>query len=223
MEKVILKVDWATHDAVVFACTKWHYSKCVPVGKLVKIGVWENKEFKGVLIFSRGANKDLLKPFGLKQTEGCELTRVALGSHVSPVSRILSIGIKLLKKLSPDLKLIVSFADMEQNHHGGIYQACNWIYAGMTLPADEYLYKGKRWHGRAFRKCYGSHKNFLDKGLKIIKGSSKHRYLFALDPCLKPKINVLAKQYPKRAQSKESVASAIHAEESGANPTSALI
>ena len=87
MPKPTLKIDWATHEAAKYACEKWHYSRSVPVPPLVKIGVWENEKFVGVVIFSRGATPSLLRPFGLKQTEGCELTRIALTKHVTPVSR----------------------------------------------------------------------------------------------------------------------------------------
>jgi len=142
--KSILKIDWATHEAAKYACLNWHYSKTIPVGKLVKIGVWENNKFVGVVIFGRGANKSLGTPYNLLQTECCELVRIALTKHITPVSRIMSIAIKLLKNIHKDLKLIISFADGEQNHHGGIYQANNWVYVGKTNSADEYLYKGKR-------------------------------------------------------------------------------
>lgn len=169
----------------------------MPIGKLIKIGVWENEKFIGVIIFSRGANKGLGSPFVLTQTECCELTRVALTTHKTPVSRIIKISLKLLKQIS-NMKLIVSFADEEQNHHGGIYQAGNWIYSGMTNAADEYLYKGRRYHGRAFRKSMGSHLNYLDKGLQIIKGSSKHRYLMPLCDSIRPIILELKQPYPKR-------------------------
>ena len=53
-EKPKLKVDWATHEAAKHSCVNWHYSKCLPAGKLVKIGAWENSKFIGVVIFSRG-------------------------------------------------------------------------------------------------------------------------------------------------------------------------
>lgn len=70
-----LKIDWATHEAAKFACEKWHYSETMPVPPIVKIGVWENSKFIGVILFSRGASPDLLKPYGLTQYQGCELTR----------------------------------------------------------------------------------------------------------------------------------------------------
>lgn len=197
-DKVNLKIDWASHEATKYACLNWHYSKCLPVGKLVKIGAWENDKFIGVVIFGRGANKSLGEPYKLDQTECCELVRIALTDHKTPVSRIMSIAIKLLKNIHKQLKLVISFADSEQNHHGGIYQATNWIYVGKTNSADEYLYKGKRWHGRAFRKSLGSHLNYMNKGLEIVQGSQKHRYLMPLNDEMKTKISILSKPYPKR-------------------------
>jgi hypothetical protein len=197
-DKVNLKIDWASHEAAKYACLNWHYSKCLPVGKLVKIGAWENDKFIGVVIFGRGANKSLGEPYKLDQTECCELVRIALTNHKTPVSRIMSIAIKLLKNIHKQLKLVISFADSEQNHHGGIYQATNWVYVGKTNSADEYLYKGKRWHGRAFRKSLGSHLNYMNKGLEIIQGSQKHRYLMPLDDNMRKQVQQLAKPYPKR-------------------------
>jgi hypothetical protein len=197
-DKVNLKIDWASHEAAKYACLNWHYSKCLPVGKLVKIGAWENDKFIGVVIFGRGANKSLGEPYKLDQTECCELVRIALTDHKTPVSRIMSIAIKLLKNIHKQLKLVISFADSEQNHHGGIYQATNWIYVGKTNSADEYLYKGKRWHGRAFRKSFGSHLNYMNKGLEIVQGSQKHRYLMPLNDNMRKQVQQLAKPYPKR-------------------------
>lgn len=191
-------MNWAAHDAASYACKNWHYSKCLPVGKLVKVGAWEQGRFIGVVLFGRGANKSLVEPYGLNQDQCCELTRIALTSHTAPVSKIMMIAIKFLKKSNPGLRLIVSFADTEQGHHGGIYQATNWIYAGKTNAADEYMYKGRRWHGRAFRKSHGSHLKYISDGLTIIKGAQKHRYLMPLDKEMKESIIKLSKPYPKR-------------------------
>lgn len=51
----MLIVDWSTHKSVKYACENWHYSKSVPVPPLVKIGAWEDSQFIGVIVFSRGA------------------------------------------------------------------------------------------------------------------------------------------------------------------------
>ncbi len=86
MQENTLRIDWATRESAKYACENWHYSKCMPVGKTIKIGAWENGKFIGVIIFSYGANNNGAKSFGLKQDEACELTRVALTSHKSQVT-----------------------------------------------------------------------------------------------------------------------------------------
>jgi hypothetical protein len=214
-----LKIDWATHEAAKYACVNWHYSGCLPVGKLVKVGAWENGKFIGVVLFGRGANKSLGEPYGCDQTESCELVRIALTSHITPVSKIMSLALKWLKNTNEKIKLVVSFADTEVGHHGGIYQATNWIYDGLTNAADEYLYKGKRWHGRAFRKSHGSHLNYMNKGLQIVKGAQKHRYLMPLDADIKARILPLSKPYPKRAKEQ---ALEVHSNLGGVTPTRTL-
>lgn len=137
-----LKVDWCSFEAAKYACKNWHYSRSIPVGKLVKIGAWEDGKYIGCVLFGRGANKGLAGQFSLKQTECVELVRIAMTEHKTEVSRIVSIALKMLKK-SQKIKLVVSFADKEQGHHGGIYQAGNWIYTGQTNAADEYIQRQK--------------------------------------------------------------------------------
>jgi len=105
----------------------------MPKGKLVSIGVWENRDFIGSILFGLGSGKSTLgKAHGLQLFQMAELVRVALYRHQTPVSRIVSIAVKMLRKQSPGIKLLVSFADPLQNHHGGIYQAMNWIYTGRS-------------------------------------------------------------------------------------------
>lgn len=204
INNIALKIDWATHEAAKFACVNWHYSKSTPVPPLVKIGVWENNKFIGVVIFSRGASPSLLKPYMLKQTEGCELSRIALTKHITPVSRIVRIAIAFLKKKSPELRLIISFADPFQSHHGGVYQAGNWLYAGETAKAKNYMFNGKKLHLRQVsEKGFNIQQGKIRKTAKpseceIIVSDGKHRYLMPLDAQMKEQIKVLAKPYPKR-------------------------
>lgn len=203
---VDLKVDWATHEAAKYACEHWHYSKSIPVPPLVKVGVYEDGKFIGVVIFSRGASSNLLKPYGLEQTEGCELTRVALSSHVSQVSRIVKVAILFLKKSSPGLRLVVSFADPHYGHHGGIYQAGNWIFAGETAPSKEYWHNGKRLHSRqvsekGWNVQQGAKRSTVKPSECEIKNTpGKYRYLLPLDKEIRKSVESLAKPYPKRTK-----------------------
>ena len=192
-----LRLDWCSYQSAKYAVEHWHYSKCIPKSKLVKIGVYETNNFIGCVIFGVGATSDLVKRYGLRSIEGCELVRIALKEHITPVSKIISISLKMLKKQSPLIRLVVSFADPSQNHVGGIYQASGWIYSGTSQASDEYIYKGKRWQGRSFRN---SHKGMEHNvKVKVVKGSAKYRYLMPLDKEMRKQIESLRKPYPKRA------------------------
>lgn len=201
-----LKIDWCEHDAVVFACKNWHYSHSVPAGKLVKIGVWESGIFKGVVVFSRGANKSIASPYSLNQSEVCELTRVALTKHYAPVTQIVSIAIKMLRKLCPDLRLIVSYADIDRGHEGIIYKAGNWIYEGMKTGShlNSFILFGKKTHKRTLAGKYGagsqklSFLKTLDPKASEFESKGKHKYLYILDNTIRPAILKVVSSYAKR-------------------------
>jgi hypothetical protein len=201
-----LRVDWAAHDAAAYACKTWHYSRSVPAGKLVKVGVWEAGRFVGVVIFSRGATPEIGSPYGLAQTEVCELTRVALRDHVTPVSRILAIALKFLRRFCPGLRLVVSFADAAQGHHGGIYQAGGWTYAGGS-ETHAYRVFGQITHPKTLHSRYGKggqsipwlRANIDPNAARVVAGF-KHRYLMPLDAEMKARVACLSKPYPKRAK-----------------------
>lgn len=196
------KVDWATHEAAKYACLTWHYSKSIPAGKLVKIGVWESNVFIGVVIFARGATPNLGRPYNLDQSECVELARIALTKHKTPVSKIMSLALKWLKKSNPKVRLVISFADQFQGHNGGIYQAGNWIYTGVGLPATFYKIHGKITHPRSIgslghsQSLAGAKK--LDPNAEAIQIPGKHRYLMPLDKEIWQRTTKLIKPYPKR-------------------------
>lgn len=201
-----LKLAWCSHEAAKYACEKWHYSKSVPAGKLVKVGVWEDDKFIGAILYARGASDAIGKPYGLKQTEVCELVRVALTQHKTPVSRIGSIATKMLRATQEGLRLVVSYADPSQDHHGGIYQAMNWLYVGKTASDFAVIGKnGKRWHSRmvstsGYKTVFGVRKKVIkpSDGERIVL-PGKHKYLYPLDDAMRKQIKPLAKPYPKRS------------------------
>lgn len=201
-----LRIDWATPEAARFACTRWHYSRCVPVFKAVRLGVWEGDRFIGVVIFGQGATPEIGSPYGLAQVEVCELTRIALDKHGAPVSRIVAIALRFLRRHCPGLRLVVSFADAAQGHHGGIYQAGNWVYAG---GAEQHAYRvrGQLVHPKTLHSRYGPGGQSLpwlrahvDPRAERVPSGFKHRYLMPLDDETRRKIESLAQPYPKRLQ-----------------------
>lgn len=199
-----LKLDWCSHEAAKYAVMRWHYSRAMPTGKLVKIGIWENKKFIGVVLFGRGACKSLGSNFGLDQTEVCELVRIAMDKHKVPVTKVMSIALKMLKKSNPGIRLVVSFADTNQDHFGVIYQAGNWIYAGKSAKAKFFKDKaGRIWHPRQVTSSgyvieFGQARQCVNrKDCEEISRDGKHRYFYALDKSLKPSLEKWRKPHPK--------------------------
>ena len=193
-----LLVASCSSDAAKFAVMNWHYSKTMPVGKAYKAGVWENGAFVGAVLYGWGANHNLGKPYDLDMTECVELVRVAMRSHDSFVSQVVARSIRLLKRDNPSLRLIVSFADPYHDHHGGIYQAGNWVYAGQSHPKTEYMLNGVILNRRAYTgDNFGSPKMKLPKGAKPLEVPGKHRYLYPLDKAMRRKIEPLSLPYPR--------------------------
>ena len=227
MSKSDLRIDWATHAAAKYACENWHYSGCMPAGKLVKVGAWESGKFIGVVLFGRGANNRMASAYQLGQDQACELVRIALTVHVSPVSRIAAQAIRFLKRQSQGLRLIVSYADPKQGHHGGIYQAGNWTYQGRSKAQRELLINGLFTHKRSAHAKYGT---ASPEKIAAISGKKvewapvewKHVYLMPLDEEMRKQIEPLRKPYPKRVRSVDSDTTDSQSVEGGANPTRTL-
>jgi len=189
-------MDWATHAAAKYAVERWHYSRTMPVGKSVKIGAWEDGKFIGVLIFSCGASPMLAHSIDVGQQECAELTRVAMTEHATPVTRMISIAVKILKRHSPGLRVLVSFADTTQGHHGGIYQGGGWTYIGLSEPKKVLMHRGRQIHNRAYQ---GRNKKAVPKGAFWKQTPGKHKYAMGLGTDDQGRLMMLAKPYPKRA------------------------
>lgn len=207
-----LVVATASHKAASYAVTHWHYSHRMPVGRLVMLGAWEDGQFAGAVIFSRGSNNHLGSKYGCTSTQVCELTRVALRDHEAPVSQIVAGSLRHLKRTSPGLRLVVSFADPGQGHRGGIYQAGNWIYTGVAPPSRFFRINGRLVHERSlsvslgFTKRPGQHRTLprniewiranMDPAAEEVMVQGKYRYLYPLDRAMRRQITPLAKPYP---------------------------
>jgi hypothetical protein len=193
-----LRLDWISYEAAKYACEKWHYSGTIPTGKCNWIGVREDSQYIGAIIFGLGASASLCKPYGLQVFEVCELVRVALRKHETPVTRMVAIALRLIKKKNPGLRLCVSFADPYQGHHGGIYQGGGWIYTGTSatstmyrLPTGEMTHE-RRWSGQGWNA-----KRTPPIGTQKIKVPGKHRYVMPFDADIRATVEPLRKPYPK--------------------------
>jgi len=224
-QKADLKLDWCSYEAAKYAVEKWHYSGTMPKGKNVYLGVWEAGRFIGAIIFGTGAGAVTDgRHYGLGCMQMAELVRVALCEHQTPVSRIVKIALRLLKTNSPGLRMVVSFADPFNGHHGGIYQAGGWIYSGTSAPSKVYRIGNKVVHSRSFNsgKWMGPAKPIPTSAIPVVI-PGKHRYLMPLDEEMRRQIEPLRKPYPKRGRGETDSAGQTNAQTGGASPTRPLL
>ena len=223
-----LRLDWCSYEAVKYAVRHWHYSRSLPCSKTARLGVWEDGNFIGAVVFAWGANRHLAGEYELKMTECAELCRVALAKHETPVSRILAIAVKMLKREMPGIRLVVSYADLNQGHEGKIYQASNWLFVGETGHEAGITLNGKLTHRRTINSKYGTStiewlQKHVDPNASRREGKPKYKYLLPLDDEIAERIKLVSKPYPQKcATSKENVAPGYHPGEGGVNPTVAL-
>lgn len=198
------RLAWVEWTTIVYACRHWHYAGQVPAGRLMGLGVWEGERFVGVIVFGRGSTPNIGKPYGLEQGAVCELVRVALRDHVTPVSRMLAVGMKLLKRRCPGLRLIISYAAAEEGHYGGIYQAGGWFYEG-PMDSHRFEVRGKIVHPRSLGSKYGRHdieflRKMVDPDVRVLRGLVRHKYLMPLDAGMQLVAEGKAKPYPKKSE-----------------------
>lgn len=153
----------------------------------------ENNILEGVCTFGKPASNPLcIGVCGVDNSEKVyELNRFVINNNEKNVA---SFFISKCLKLLPKNLIIISYADTEQNHHGYIYQATNWIYTGATKERTDIGSKENS-HGRHYDKN-------SDYSLNRKKRSSKYRYVYFTGSKtqkrnLKHQLNYEIKPYPK--------------------------
>src|SRR5215467_5814274 len=223
-----IRIDWCSYAAAKYAVQHWHYSRSLPCSKTARLGVWEDDKFIGAVVFAWGANRHLAGEYRLKMTQCAELCRVALTKHSTPVSRILSIAVKMLKREMPGIRLIVSYADLNHGHFGKIYQASNWVFVGETGHEAGIVLNGKLTHRRTINSKYGTSDiewlhTHVDPCARRIEGKPKFKYLLPLDDEIAECVRTLERAYPQmRATSDTSDTPGVHPGEGRAARTVAL-
>lgn len=233
-----MRLEIASNKAIKYACMNFHYAKAVPVNTFGYSVFNDNNEWCGVILYGTGANNNLATEYNLKQGNVLELVRMALNGKHESTSKALAISLKLIKNKIPLCKLIISYADKDQNHNGIIYQATNWYYVGTSMQDttdSSWIIKGKRYHGRVISdwvKQKGglnglTRKEFLkkyyDKDAIEYVTRGKIKYIYPLDKTLIPLCKSLSKPYPKQAVEVHKLNSSQTSEKvGGANPTQPL-
>ena len=117
-----------------------HYSGKVVNNSQVHVGVFWNGKLEGAFQFGPSLDKRKIAGLvsGTKWHEFIELNRLAFTDELprNSESRAISICMKILRKHSPQLKWVVSFADATQCGDGTIYRASGFVLTGIKKNSD---------------------------------------------------------------------------------------
>lgn len=202
-----MKINRASPKAIKYACMKFHYAKSVPASKYAFNIFNNNNDWCGVIIYGQGANNKIGCPFGLYQGEVIELVRVALNGKQEKTSQAVAMTLRELHKTVPHVKVIVSYADLDQNHAGTIYQATNWIYLGKFNENNlgDFIIHGKKTHRRivhtkGIKSNIEAVRKYIDPRATVLRTKGKHKYIFVFDKNLRKKWLKQSKPYPKKIE-----------------------
>ncbi len=218
----------------------YHYSGKSTQNSQIHFGAFLNERLEGVMQFGPSIDKRRMADnLGVGFNETLELNRMAFSDRLpkNSESRSLAIGLKILKKTYPHLRVIVSFADACQCGDGTIYRASGFklhsykINKSLLKMPDGTIVADKALNNSIFKNGKRGTAIAKEAGAKPIEGYQM-KYLYFFDKELEKKFKfVNFKDIPesvrmykgkKRASSKDSVASGFQSEEGGAIPTDAL-
>lgn len=205
--KIVVKP--VSHHIASKTVIEYHYSGCMSACSLA-LGLFVDDMLSGVAVFGHPVGRHAVGSIShyVSNGEVWELTRLVVLPHLgkNSESRFIARCIKYIKKFNPKIKCLLSYADEEQNHKGGIYQATNWIYQGL-MPGDAHWHhlEGEKLHPRTVFAKYGTLKEAelkkIDPNYYRTPLGKKHRYVYPLKKGLK--IMGSIKRYPKKSVNDE--------------------
>ena len=158
-----------------------HYAKRVPP-MMHTFGLYDKQNtLQGVCTFgmpSRNLNSGKGVFDDKVEVDTLELNRLCVNDGLP--KNTLSYFVSKCLLMLPKPICIVSYADSNANHHGYIYQATNWVYAGLSEPGKVFYDSntGKTVHQRTLSSRYGNadSKKLPDNIYSVDEEGGKYRY-----------------------------------------------
>ena len=159
-----------------------HYTHSVPSGKSYYcVTGFHPSIYEAIVVWSIPANKNIAKFVLGWQGKVWELSRLwAPDGHAKNIlSQSISEAVKVIRKAeNPDA--LVSYADPNAGHKGGVYRAASWIYHGQSEEGRYYVNAaGQTFSRRAFHSgSTGMKKAQIEAlGFKELKMPGKERFV----------------------------------------------
>ncbi len=92
--------------------------------------------------FNYSLTKSMATAIGVEYRNVLELDRLVTNPafvNKNTLSYVLSRVTRLIKNDLPNITHLISFADPDQGHHGGVYKAANWVPSGLTTRSYVYI------------------------------------------------------------------------------------
>ena len=187
-------------------CIENHYSHRV-LAQYAYVGKLHTVELGGEMLGDLVAGVFFKSPSSTWEKQTLELSRLVRANGCSPpLTRLISLTVKKIKK-DKKYSLLISYADSDQSHHGGIYQACSWNYTGarQVNKLVGYNVNGVYVPTRTMWAKYKSLNKLvlskiLDTEIEEVFGSAKHLYWKPLDKLgneIAERANLKKLPYPK--------------------------
>tara|TARA_Y100000401_G_scaffold113841_1_gene115071 strand:- start:287 stop:1231 length:945 start_codon:yes stop_codon:yes gene_type:complete len=144
--------NYMVRPIMSYECREWflkkHYAKRIP-SITVAFGLYNEHTLQGVCAFGMPASPTLCESIAGQEykDKAIELNRLCVneGLPKNCLSFFVSKAIKYIKNFD----IIISFSDINMDHCGYIYQACNFLYTGKTSNTKQLIDKdGNEFHFR---------------------------------------------------------------------------
>lgn len=171
--------------------SKYHYSKKATKNSFLSIRV---NDGQGYMQLGYGIRPAIKSSICEDITKGnyAEFDRMWLSDDLPKNSESMAIGllIKLLRRIKPELKYLITYADESAGNQGTIYKATNAFRLG-SIPCDFYILEnGERVHPVSMYHRHGSRSKAtleaIYPNIRHIKGEYRQfRFLYILDRKIK--------------------------------------
>jgi hypothetical protein len=112
-------------------------------------------------------------------SESIELVRLVRAENINyPLSSFIAKCAREIERRKR-FSLLVSYADPAAGHHGGIYQASNWIYVGQSSSKARYINKSADLV--MSQRCFDQSKNIVGEHWERERTGKKNTYVLPLN------------------------------------------
>lgn len=135
-----------------------------------------------IVVYSIPPNKNIARYLFGREAVVWELSRLYApdGHEKNLLTMAIAQSVRKLRTIEPSIEAIVSYADPNVGHLGGVYRAASWLYTGQVQESRYYMdatgqvVSRRRFHsgGKSMIKA-----EILALGYQEVKRPGRHRYV----------------------------------------------